>query len=71
MAERKEKKMMNRRQLLKSLPVVVAAGGLLTVAGRTLADEIPAMSKESQRSMTPEQALSALKDGNVFVASRH
>jgi carbonic anhydrase len=56
--------MMNRRQLLKSLPVAAAPGALITVSGRTLAAEIPAMSKESQHSMTPEQALSALKDGN-------
>jgi carbonic anhydrase len=62
--ERKEDKMMNRRELLKSLPVAAAAGALFTLSGRTLAAEIPAMSKESQRNMTPEQALSALKDGN-------
>jgi carbonic anhydrase len=61
---RKDVKMMNRRQLLKLLPVATAAGAILTVSGRTLAAEIPVMSKESQRNMTPEQALSALKDGN-------
>jgi carbonic anhydrase len=55
---------MNRRQLLKSLPVAAAAGALLTVPSRTLGAEIPAMSKESQRNMTPEKALSVLKDGN-------
>ena len=63
--------MMNRRQLLKTLPVAAAAGALFTVAGRTLADEIPAMSRESQRNMTPEQALGALKDGNErFISGR-
>ena len=56
--------MMNRRQLLKLLPAATAAGALLTVSGRTLAAEISAMSQESQRNMTPEQALSALKKGN-------
>ncbi len=56
--------MMKRRQLLKLLPAATAAGALLTVSGRTLAAEIPAMSQESQRNITPEQALSALKDGN-------
>jgi carbonic anhydrase len=56
--------MINRRQLLKLMPVAAAAGALLTVSGRTLAAEIPAMSKESQRNMTPEHALSALKEGN-------
>jgi carbonic anhydrase len=56
--------MMNRRQLLKSVPAAAAAGALLAVSGRTLAAEIPAMSEESQRNMTPEQALRALKDGN-------
>jgi carbonic anhydrase len=55
---------MNRRQLLKSLPVVGAAGALLAVSGPTLAAEVPAMSKESQRDMTLEQALRTLKDGN-------
>ena len=55
---------MNRRQLLKSLPVAAAAGTLFTFSGRTLADEIPAMSRERQRNMTPEHALRALKDGN-------
>ena len=54
--------MMNRRQLLKLMPA--AAGALLTVSGRTSAAEIPAMSKASQRNMTPEHALSALKEGN-------
>jgi carbonic anhydrase len=63
--------MMNRRQLLKSLPVAAAAGALFTVSGRTLAAEIPAMSEESQRNMTPEQALSALKEGNErFISGR-
>ena len=63
--------MMNRRQLLKLLPVATAAGALLKVSGRTLSAEIPAMSRESQRNMTPEQALSALKDGNErFVNGR-
>jgi carbonic anhydrase len=56
--------MMNRRQLLKLMPVAAAAGALLTVSGRTLAAEIPAMSKASQRNMTPERALRALKEGN-------
>jgi carbonic anhydrase len=61
---KKENKMINRRQLLKLMPIAAAAGALLTLSGRTLAAEIPAMSKESQRNMTPEQALSALKEGN-------
>jgi len=61
---KKEVKMMNRRQLFKLLPVATAAGVILTVSGRTLAAEIPAMSKELQRNMTPDQALSALKHGN-------
>ncbi len=56
--------MMNRRQLLKLLPAAAAAGALLTVSGRALAAEIPAMSEESQGNMTPAQALRALKDGN-------
>jgi carbonic anhydrase len=56
--------MIERRQLLKLLPAATAAGTLLTVFGRTLAAEIPAMSQESRRNMTPEQALSALKNGN-------
>ena len=55
---------MNRRQLIKTLPAAAAAGALFTFAGRTLADEIPAMSRESQRNMTPEHALRALKEGN-------
>jgi carbonic anhydrase len=62
--ESKVDKMLNRRQLLKSLPVAAAAGALLTVPGQILAAEIPAMTKESQRKMTPEQALGALKGGN-------
>jgi carbonic anhydrase len=57
-------KMMNRRQLLKSLPVAAAAGALLGLPGHMLAADVPAMSQESQRKMTPEQALSALKVGN-------
>jgi carbonic anhydrase len=56
--------MMNRRQLLKLMPAAAAAGALLTVSGRALAAEISAMSEEAQRNMTPEQALSAIKDGN-------
>jgi carbonic anhydrase len=60
----KRNKMMNRRQLLKSLPAAAAAGALFAVSGHTLAADIPAMSKESQRNMTPEQALGRLKDGN-------
>lgn len=55
---------MNRRQLLKSLPVAGAAGALLAVSGRLPASEIPTMSSEARREMTIEQALAALKDGN-------
>jgi len=56
--------MMNRRELLKLLPAAAAAGALLKKSSSTLAAEISAMSQESQRNMTPEQALSALKKGN-------
>lgn len=56
--------MTTRRQLLKSLPVAGAAGALFAMSGNTASAEVPAMSKESQRKMTPEQALRALKDGN-------
>jgi hypothetical protein len=62
--EREEDKMMNGRQLLKLVPAATVAGALFTVSGRTLQAEIPAMSKESQSNMTPEQALGAPKDGN-------
>ena len=56
--------MRTRRQLLKSLPVAGAAGALFAVSGRTVSAEVPAMSREAQRTMTPEQALRTLKDGN-------
>lgn len=56
--------MMNRRQLIQLLPAATAAGALFSVSGRTLAAETSAMSQESQRNMTPEQALNTLKQGN-------
>lgn len=63
--------MMNRRQLLKLLPAATAAGALLGASGGTLAVEISAMSQESQRNMTPEQALKALQKGNErFVSGK-
>lgn len=63
--------MVNRRQLLKMLPAATAAGAFLAMSGGTLATEISAMSQESQRDMTPEQALSALKQGNErFVSGK-
>lgn len=56
--------MITRRQLLKSLPVAGAAGSLFAMSDSTASAEVPAMSKEARRKMTPEQALRALKDGN-------
>lgn len=63
--------MMNRRQLLKFLPAATAAGALLTASGGALALEISAMSQVSQRDMTSEQALNALKKGNERFVSGH
>ncbi len=57
--------MMNRRELLKALPVAGAAGALFALSGRTLGAEIPAMSKASQADTTPEKAIKMLKDGNA------
>ena len=56
--------MNTRRQFLKSLSAAGAAGALFALPGRAAAAEIPAMSREAQRAMTPEQALTALKAGN-------
>src|SRR5262245_66606745 len=60
--------MSTRRQFLQSLS---AGGALLALSGRAARADVPAMSKEAQRAMTPEQALTALKEGNErFVNGR-
>ncbi len=56
--------MTTRRQLLKMLPAAGAAGALYSISGCAVSAGIPAMSKEAQQAMTPEKALSALKEGN-------
>ena len=61
--------MLSRRQLLKSLPVAGAAGVMFAATGRTLAGSVPTMTAASQREMTAEQALAALKAGNERFAS--
>ncbi len=53
--------MPTRRQFLKSLS---AAGALLAVSGREAFADVPTMTKAAQRDMTPEQALTRLKEGN-------
>lgn len=60
--------MSTRRQFLQSLS---AAGALLALSGRTALADVPAMSGEKQRDMTPDQALARLKQGNErFVNGR-
>jgi carbonic anhydrase len=56
--------MTTRRQLLKSMTAVGAAGALFSVTGRQAKASVPAMTREAQESMTPDQALAALKSGN-------
>jgi len=56
--------MTNRRQLLKSIPAAGAAGVFLALSGRQAVAEVPAMTREAQQNMTPDQALAALKVGN-------
>ena len=62
--------MTTRRQILKMLPAAGAAGAFFTISGCAVSAEIDAMSRESQQDMTPEQALSALKEGNERFVSR-
>ncbi len=60
--------MSTRRQFLQSLS---AAGALFALSGRTALADVPAMSGEKQRDMTPDQALARLKEGNErFVNGR-
>jgi carbonic anhydrase len=60
--------MSTRREFLRSLS---AAAALAAVPGRAAFADVPAMSREEQRNMTPEQALARLKEGNErFVGGR-
>ena len=56
--------MTTRRQMLKALPAAGAAGALLALTGRLESAEVPAMTREAQRNMTPHKALAMLKAGN-------
>ena len=58
--------MTTRRQFLQS---VSAAGALLAVSGRPAWAEASVMTKKAQSSMTPDQALAALKQGNERFAA--
>jgi len=60
----KDVSMTSRRKFLKSISTAGAAGALLAFSGPTASAEVPAMSKETQSAMSPEEALKALKDGN-------
>lgn len=63
--------MATRRQILKMLPAAGAAGALYSISGCAVSAEIPAMSKEAQQAMTPNQALLELKEGNQrFVSGK-
>jgi carbonic anhydrase len=60
--------MSTRREFLRSLS---AAAVLSAVPGRAALADVPPMSREEQRAMTPEQALERLKEGNArFVDGR-
>ncbi len=59
-----------RRQLLKSIPAAGLAGTLFSLSGTTVSAEVAAMSKDAQHTMTPEQALQLLKDGNERFTNR-
>jgi carbonic anhydrase len=60
-----------RREILKAIPVVGAAGALLALDCRPAKAVSPTMTRAAQREMTPEEAIDALKKGNErFVSGK-